>query len=55
MSMEVLEALACIAAIDRKSDNLFRHAGMHCCSTGLADLLQKLRAFHTGRRGGLSY
>ena len=25
MSMEVLEALACIAEIDRKSDNLFRH------------------------------
>ena len=23
MSMEVLEALACIAEIDRKSDNLF--------------------------------
>jgi hypothetical protein len=25
MSMEVLEALACIAEIERKIDNLFRH------------------------------
>jgi len=25
MSMEVLEAFACIAEIERKSDNLFRH------------------------------
>jgi hypothetical protein len=27
MSMEVLEAAACIAEIERKSDNLFRHGG----------------------------
>jgi hypothetical protein len=45
MSIEVLEALACIAEIERKIDNLFRHrpvterkridgAGSFACATG---------------------